>query len=55
MTICGGPRNSATLPVNSGNWRGKVHSPDARRDLLELAERFDRMAARIDPDDPAEI
>ena len=33
----------------------QVQSPDARRDLLELAERFDRMATRIDPDNPAEI
>ena len=33
----------------------QVQSPDARRDLSELAERFERMAQRIDPDNPPEI
>jgi len=33
----------------------QVQSPDARRDLVELAERFERMARRIDPDNPPEI
>ena len=27
----------------------QVQSPDTRRDLLELAERFEGMAQRIDP------
>jgi hypothetical protein len=33
----------------------QVQSPDARRDLSELAERFERMAQRIDPENPQEI
>ena len=33
----------------------QVQSPDARRDLLDLAQRFERMAQRIDPDDPPEL
>jgi len=33
----------------------QVQSPDARRDLVDLAERFERMAQRIDPDNPPEI
>ena len=33
----------------------QVQAPDARRDLLGLAERFDRLAQRIDPENPTEI
>src|SRR5205823_6030856 len=33
----------------------QVQSPDARRDLSDLAERFERMAERIDPENPPEI
>lgn len=33
----------------------QVQSPDARRDLMELANRFDRMARQIDPENPAEL
>jgi hypothetical protein len=33
----------------------QVQAPDARRDLLDLAERFDRMARRIDPDNAPDI
>lgn len=31
----------------------QVQSPDAHRDLTDLAERFERMARRIDPDNPS--
>jgi hypothetical protein len=33
----------------------QVQSPDARRDLTDLAERFDRMAGQIDPENPPEV
>ena len=51
-------RRAKEFPDAAGKLRQlarQVQSPDARRDLLDLAERFDRMAARIDPDNPAEI
>jgi len=31
----------------------QTRSVDARRELLDLAERFERMAGQIDPGDPA--